>query len=135
MFRSSKSNLVKLAVSAVVAAGFGFASCGGSAPAGKVRITGNDAYEASIFRQNCAICHGPEADGKVVDGRAIPSLRNGPALQKSEAEIYQQIAFGKLPMPAFRDQLTEREMRNMTRFIIEDLQGRGSNERSNEQGD
>ncbi|MDQ3062384.1 MAG: cytochrome c [Acidobacteriota bacterium] len=86
-------------------------------------IAESKSYEASLFRQNCAICHGQEANGKEMDGRLIPSLRYGPAAQKSEEEIYLQIKEGKLPMPSFKNQLTEEEIRKMVRFIRRDLQG------------
>ncbi len=87
-------------------------------------IAESKSYEASIFRQNCAICHGQEANGKEIDGRIIPSLRFGDAAKKSEQEIYDQIVDGKLPMPAFRNQLTEEEIRKMVKFIRRDLQGK-----------
>ncbi len=86
-------------------------------------IANSKSYEASLFRQNCAICHGQEANGKEMDGRLIPSLRYGAAAQKSEEEIYLQIKEGKLPMPSFKKQLTEEEIRKMVRFIRRDLQG------------
>lgn len=87
-------------------------------------IADSDSYEASVYRQNCAVCHGKEAFGKMVDGRQVPGLRFGQAAQKTEAEIYEQIKHGKLPMPSFKNQLTEQEIRRMVRFIVEDLQGR-----------
>ncbi len=89
-------------------------------------IAGSKSYEASVFRQNCAICHGQEANGKEIDGKLIPSLRYGNAATKSEEEIYQQIKEGKLPMPAFKNQLTEDEIRKMVQFIRHDLQGKNS---------
>lgn len=99
----------------------------GSKPARKgVSIKGNSSYEASIYRQNCAICHGPEAYGKTVDGKPVPGLRFGAAAEKTEEEIYQQIAHGKLPMPSFNGQLTESEMRRMAKFVFQDLQARAS---------
>ena len=85
-------------------------------------------YEATLFRQNCAICHGQEANGKEVDGRLIPSLRYGAAATKSEEEIYLQIKEGKLPMPAFKNQLSEKEIRQMTQFVRRDLQGKRETE-------
>ncbi len=87
-------------------------------------ITESKSYEASLFRQNCAICHGQEANGKEIDGKLIPSLRYGDAATKSEDEIYQQIKEGKLPMPAFKNQLTEDEIRKMVQFVRRDLQGK-----------
>ena len=85
-------------------------------------IADSKSYEASLFRQNCAICHGQEANGKEMDDKLIPSLRYGNAAAKTEEEIYQQIKEGKLPMPAFKNQLTEEEIRRMVKFVRRDLQ-------------
>jgi len=87
-------------------------------------IAESKSYEASLYRQNCAICHGAEAYGKEVDGKPVPSLRFGDIEKKSEQEIYEQIAHGKLPMPSFKNQLTEEEIQKMVRFIRHDLQGK-----------
>ncbi|MEP6900672.1 MAG: cytochrome c, partial [Actinomycetota bacterium] len=87
-------------------------------------IADSKSYEASLFRQNCAICHGQEANGKEIDGKLIPSLRYGDAEKKTEEEIYLQIKEGKLPMPAFKNQLTEDEIRRMVKFVRHDLQGK-----------
>ena len=94
------------------------------APRRSFNITESKSYEASLFRQNCAICHGKEADGKEMDGKLIPSLRYGDAATKTEQEIYDQIANGKLPMPAFKNQLTDDEIKKMVKFIRRDLQGK-----------
>jgi mono/diheme cytochrome c family protein len=88
------------------------------------KIAESKSYEASLFRQNCAICHGAEANGKEINGKLIPSLRYGDAATKSEQEIYDQIANGKLPMPAFKNQLTDDEIKRMVKFVRRDLQGK-----------
>lgn len=87
-------------------------------------IAESKSYEASLYRQNCAVCHGAEAYGREVDGKPVPALRFGAVENKSEQEIYEQIAHGKLPMPAFKNQLTEEEIRKMVKFIRRDLQGK-----------
>ena len=103
---------------------FGIAAClQTQSKRNEFNIADSKSYEASLFRQNCAICHGQEANGKEMDGRLIPSLRYGAAAQKSEEEIYLQIKEGKLPMPSFKNQLTEEEIRKMVKFIRRDLQG------------
>jgi len=103
---------------------FAVAACStGKAKRNELVIADSKSYEASLFRQNCAICHGQEANGKEMDNRLIPSLRYGDAAKKSEEEIYLQIKEGKLPMPAFKNQLTEDEIRRMVIFIRRDLQG------------
>lgn len=98
-----------------------FACSSGKAKNGVV-IANDKSYEASIFRQNCAICHGSEAEGKEIEGKIIPSLRRAEVAGKSEAEIHNQIANGGNGMLPFKGQLSENEIRRMTRFIKYDLQ-------------
>jgi mono/diheme cytochrome c family protein len=79
-------------------------------------------YEASLFRQNCAICHGPEGEGKTLeDGRVIPNIRDGEHKYNTDAEIYNHIANGGNGMVPFRDILTEREIRLLVAFVQNDL--------------
>ena len=87
-------------------------------------IADSKSYEASLYRQNCAVCHGVEANGKEIDGKLVPSLRYGDIEKKTEQEIYEQILHGKLPMPAFQNQLTDDEIKRMVKFIRRDLQGK-----------
>lgn len=114
--------IIALALFAVFAV---FACSSGNQTRGSFNISESKSYEASIFRQNCAVCHGQEANGKEIDGKQIPSLRYGDAANLTEDQIYQQIKEGKLPMPAFKNQLTEKEIRQMVQFIRRDLQGKG----------
>ena len=101
-----------------------FACSKGSSQRKEFNITESKSYEASMFRQNCAICHGQEGNGKEMEDKIIPSLRYGEAATKSEEEIYLQIKEGKLPMPSFKNQLTEEEIQKMVKFIRRDLQGK-----------
>jgi mono/diheme cytochrome c family protein len=101
-----------------------FACTNGKATRREFVVADSKSYEASIFRQNCAICHGLEANGKEVDGKLVPSLRYGEAAAKSEEEIYLQIKEGKLPMPSFKNQLTEEEIQKMVKFVRRNLQGK-----------
>ncbi|MGH9946588.1 MAG: c-type cytochrome [Pyrinomonadaceae bacterium] len=113
---------VKLLIIPVFAATF-FVSCFDSKP-NRFVIAESKSYEASLFRQNCAICHGVEADGKTLDdGTRVPSLREGDFKFKTEAEIYNQIANGGNGMVAHRFQLSEREMRMLADFVRRDLRG------------
>lgn len=87
-------------------------------------IAESKTYGASLFRQNCAICHGTEAEGKTLDdGTVVPSLREGNFKFKTDAEIYDQIANGGNGMVPHRYQLTERELRMLTNFVRRDLRG------------
>jgi cytochrome c553 len=98
-----------------------FISCGRS-PSEKFEIATSKAYEASLFRQNCAICHGPEGDGKMLEnGTKVPSLRQGEFKFHTEAEIYKQIANGGNGMTPFRGLLSERELHMMAAFVHDKL--------------
>ncbi len=102
---------------------FGLLACADSNQK-KLIIADSKKYEASLFRQNCAICHGAEAEGKTLDdGKIIPSLRSGEYKFKSQAEIYRQISEGGNGMLPFKNQLTERELKLMTEFVYRDLRG------------
>jgi len=96
-------------------------SCGDSRPRRYV-ISESKAYEASLFRQNCAICHGPEGEGRTLeDGKVIPNLREGEFKYRTDAEIYRHISEGGNGMVPFRGQLTDREINLMVRFVRDEL--------------
>lgn len=102
---------------------FGLLACADSSRKGIV-IAGSKKYEASLFRQNCAICHGAEAEGRTLDdGKVVPSLRSGEHKFRSEAEIYRQITEGGNGMLPFRGSLSERERRSLAEFVDQDLRG------------
>lgn len=101
----------------------GLLACSDSKPEGFV-IADSKKYEASLFRQNCAICHGAEGMGKTLDdGKIVPSLRSGEFKFKTEAEIRKQIAEGGNGMTPFRLILSERELKLMSEFVYKDLRG------------
>jgi len=92
-------------------------SCFDSKPKG-YSIADSNGYEASLFRQHCAVCHGPEGNGKTIDdGTVVPSLRHGEFKFKTEAEIYKQISDGGNGMTPFRSQLSERELRLLADLV------------------
>ena len=99
----------------------GLAACFDTGRKGFV-IADSKSYESSLFRQNCAICHGPEANGRTLeDGRLVPNIREGEHKYKSADEIYSHIANGGNGMVPFRNQLTEREINLLVNFVLNDL--------------
>jgi mono/diheme cytochrome c family protein len=106
---------------------FGVAALGAclrSAPA-KFSVADDRSYEASLFRQNCAICHGPEAEGQLLaNGTKVPSLRDGEFKFRTQDEIYNQISNGGNGMVPFRNQLSERELRMMAAFVHDKLRAK-----------
>ncbi len=98
------------------------AACINSTATGPYTIAKSKDLDASLFRQNCAICHGMEATGKTLqDGTVVPSLREGEFKFKTEAEIYNQIANGGNGMNPFRGQLSDKEIRALTSLVHDKL--------------
>jgi mono/diheme cytochrome c family protein len=117
---------MRLMVLAKVSAVFIFAVMAAAACAAggaeKYSIKDSRDHEASMFRQNCAICHGPEAEGRTLaDGRVIPNLRVGPHKYSTDEQIYQHISEGGNGMVPFRGQLSDREIRMLVKFVREKL--------------
>lgn len=100
-----------------------FAACF-STPKQSFVIAESKSYEASLFRQNCAICHGAEGNGRTLgNGLNVPSLREGQFKAPTEAAIANQITNGGNGMVPFRNTLTQREINMMTNFVYHDLRG------------
>lgn len=100
---------------------FGLSACI-SQSTKRFSITDSKSYEASLFRQNCAICHGPEGEGKTLeDGRVVPNIRDGAHKYNTDDEIYGHIANGGNGMVPFRNILTDREINMMVGFVQSDL--------------
>ncbi|MDQ2746966.1 MAG: cytochrome c [Acidobacteriota bacterium] len=78
----------------------------------------------NICAKNAAVCHGREASGKEMSGVLTLSFIYGDAANLTEEQTYIEIKEGRLPMPAFKNQLTEEEIRRMVKFVRRDLQGK-----------
>src|SRR5688500_6029370 len=114
MFRAKVFAIIVFAAIATVA-------CFDSGPQ-EYSIAQSKELEASLFRQNCAICHGPEGEGRTLDdGKMVPNLREGEFKYRTDAEIYRHISEGGNGMVPFRGQLTDREINLMVRFVRDEL--------------
>ena len=121
--RSGKTRIRLKFVVVLIFAWLIFAACYDPEPK-QFSIAASKSYEASLFRQHCAICHGPEGEGRTLDdGTQVPSLRQGEFKFRTEGEILKQISEGGHGMTPFRKQLTERELRLMAEFVRRDLRG------------
>lgn len=99
------------------------ASCWDSKPQ-KFSIAASKSYETSLYRQQCAICHGPEGEGKTLDdGKIVPSLREGDFKFKTRDEIRHQITEGGNGMTPFKGTLTGRELDLLADFVFKELRG------------
>jgi mono/diheme cytochrome c family protein len=65
-----------------------------------------------LYQQHCQRCHGADGDGH---GEKAPSLSVAPGdftdvskmSRVSDGELYWQITYGRLPMPAFKDKIDQ----------------------------
>lgn len=105
----------------LVFAAIATAACFNSVPQ-NYSVAQSKELEASLFRQNCAICHGPEGEGRTLDdGTVVPSLRHGDFKFRTETQIYNQIANGGNGMSPFRGQLSDREIKLLTGLVHDKL--------------
>lgn len=83
----------------------------------------------TIFKKDCASCHGEDASGgsvKLDDGTKlkVPSLREGHALHHKDEEFVKQITNGGDGMPKFADKLSREQIIDLTRFIRKEFQNK-----------
>jgi mono/diheme cytochrome c family protein len=80
---------------------------------------GEVALGSEIYTISCAVCHGATGEGAE---KGIP-LTTGHALHHSEAEHIKQVTNGEgEKMPAFREKLTPDQIKEVVRFVREDIQ-------------
>lgn len=77
---------------------------------------------SEIYKTNCAKCHGEK--GKGVEGKGISFLK-GHALDHPEEDFIKQVTYGEEDeMPAFKDKLSEEEIKVVVKFVREELQSK-----------
>jgi mono/diheme cytochrome c family protein len=80
---------------------------------------GEVALGSEIYTISCAVCHGVNGEG--AEG-GIP-LTKGHALHHSETEHIKQVTNGEgEKMPTFREKLTPEQIKEVVRFVREDIQ-------------
>ncbi len=76
----------------------------------------------AIYKTNCAECHGKRGEG--VEDKGI-SLVKGHALHHSEEDFIKQVTNGKKDeMPAFKDKLSEEEIKEVVRYVRNEIQSK-----------
>lgn len=99
---------------------FAVAACGNDENASE-NNNGNEDTEQNgdvdngegVFKENCASCHGDDADG---DGSG-PDLRS----ETDNDEVIDQVKNGGGSMPAFEDELSEEEIEDVAAYITEEV--------------
>jgi len=85
------------------------------------------ARSRKIYAESCVNCHREGGGGgeKDFEGKKIkvPSYQSKGAMNASDDKLYDYIANGEDgEMPAFKNDLSEEEMRNLVRFIRKEFQ-------------
>jgi len=80
-----------------------------------------------IYLESCTGCHREQGEGGEAEfeGKKIkvPSYQSKGAMNASDDKLYNYIADGEEDeMPAFKDKLTEEQMRNLVKFIRKEFQ-------------
>jgi mono/diheme cytochrome c family protein len=115
--RTRRAAFACVALAALV----GAAGCGakGGGPAA------GESPARTLFRRHCAACHGPDGTGGQVGALSVPSLRDKPAAERTDQQLFDQIYKGSARgMPPFSYTLTDEEIRTLARFVREEIQGR-----------
>lgn len=81
---------------------------------------GNPEAGATVFAENCAVCHGSDGHG----GGGGPDLRTMPKAQSEEGAI-EQVTDGGGGMPPFGGVLSEEEIKNVASYVVQDVVGKG----------
>ena len=74
---------------------------------------------ASLYKSNCAKCHGAAGDGDTPAGRVfhVPSFSSAAVLNESDEHLLAIAKRGKGSMPAWNDVLSPKELKNVIEFI------------------
>jgi len=76
---------------------------------------------ASLFKSNCAACHGPDGSGNTAIGKSMHMRALGSAdVQKmSDKELTATISDGKGAMPSYKDRLSGAQIKDLVSYIRE----------------
>jgi len=77
---------------------------------------GNAAAGASVFAENCSVCHGATGKG----GNGGPDLTTIPAA-KQFAKVVKQVANGGDGMPAFKNQLSDAQINDVSAYVTQKI--------------
>jgi mono/diheme cytochrome c family protein len=83
----------------------------------------------TIYLETCVKCHKEDGSGgeATFEGKKIkvPSYKSPGAMKASDDKLYNYIANGEEgEMPAFKDRLSETQMRDLVKFIRREFQGK-----------
>jgi mono/diheme cytochrome c family protein len=78
----------------------------------------------TLFQRQCAVCHGRGGEGQQIGTLSVPALSAGRPASDSDERLFAQISNGGGGMPSFKFSLTDEQIKDLVRFVREDIQGR-----------
>ena len=80
------------------------------------------------YAKHCEACHGPEGVGglvKVEDKQIkVASLKAPGVVRHTDEELAKVVTAGEEAMPAFKDKMSQAEIRDLVTFIRKEFQGK-----------
>ena len=80
------------------------------------------------YQKNCVACHGETGEGGLVtvEGKRlkVPSFKAAHAFKDPDEDFIEQIHKGGEGMPAFKDKLSEQEIKDLVKLIRKQFQGK-----------
>lgn len=84
-----------------------------------------------IYTEVCARCHKENGEGGTVENDfgkiKVPNLKTEGKIKDPDSEFIEQIEAGGEGMPAFKDKLSVQEIKDLVKFIRQDIQGINKN--------
>ncbi len=81
-----------------------------------------------IYTEACARCHKENGEGGTVENdfgkHKVPNLKTEGKIKDPDSEFIEQITDGGDGMPAFKGKLSEQEIKDLVKFIRQDIQGK-----------
>ncbi len=80
----------------------------------------NEKAEAqTLYKQNCAMCHGPDARAQTPMGKRlnIADLHSAAVQNKTDAELTTIITDGKGKMPPFKSKLKPEQIKDLASYV------------------
>ena len=99
-------------------------AAGGCASRAQKPATAGAVPAGVLYKNNCAVCHGPRGEGTQLGTMKTPPLNSGAALTDPDERFFKQISDGGKGMPPFKHTLDDRQIEDLVRFIRQEIQGR-----------
>ncbi len=73
----------------------------------------------SMYKEKCALCHGPDGSGKTPTGTALKAkdLRSDEVQKQSDADLIEVVSKGRNKMPAFGQKFKPEQIHELIEYV------------------